>query len=92
MHPVHVSIRWSRKKHLSGKKPSQELVPCGKMVLAKQLSTDPVRRMNPRYKFGNWLDSAECFTGNADGVFRSELVKSEDWNRRAGVTKKPSSA
>ena len=32
---------------------------------------------------------AECFIGNADGVSRA-LVDSEDWNRRAYGTEKPS--
>ena len=39
----------------------------------RKVSTDPVNGMNPRYKFGSWLgmrnNSAECYIGNADGVF-----------------------
>ena len=39
---------------LRGTKPSQECVPVGEKVLAGQISTDPMNRMNPRYKFGFW--------------------------------------
>ena len=35
--------------------------------------------MNPRYQYGVWLgmrnNSAECFIGNADGVFRARVVR-----------------
>ena len=41
-----------------------------------------MNRMNPRYKFGFWLgrrnNSAECFIGNADGVFRAREVRRLD--------------
>ena len=37
---------------LHGKKPSQEFVPCGEKVLARQMPPEPVNRMTPRYKFG----------------------------------------
>ena len=47
----------------------------GEKVLTRQLSTDPMSRMNPRYKFGIWLgttnNSAECFIGHADAVSRA---------------------
>ena len=61
------------------KRPTQEFVPFGEQVLAKQVSTDPVNRMNPIYKFGIWLgmrnNSAESFIANADGVFRAREVR-----------------
>ena len=34
---------------LHGKRPTQEFVPFGEKVLAKQVSTDPIIRMNPEY-------------------------------------------
>ena len=47
-------------------------------MLAIQVSTDPVNRLNPRYKFGIWLgmrnNSAECCIGAADGVFRAREI------------------
>ena len=50
-----------------------------KKVLARQITTDPRNRMNPRYQFGVWLgmrnNSAECFIGNADGVFRAREIR-----------------
>ena len=62
-------------------------------VLAKQISTDPMNRLNPRYKFGTWFgmrnNCAERFIGNADGVFRGLEFK-KDWNSRADGAKKPS--
>ena len=62
------------------KEADAEFVPFGEKVLAKQVSTDPVDGMNPRYRFGIWLgmrnNSAECFIGNADGVFRADWTKS----------------
>ena len=42
-------------ERLRDKKPSQEFVPLGETVLAKPISTDHLKRMNPRYKFGIWL-------------------------------------
>ena len=43
--------------------------------------------MNPRYQYGVWLgmrnNSAECFIGNADGVFRAkEIRRLEPQDRR----------
>ena len=39
--------------------------------------TDPIHRLNPRYKFGIWLGmrnkSAECLTGNAHVLLRDEM-------------------
>ena len=50
-----------------GKKPTQEFVLFGEKVLARPISSEPLKRMNPRYKFGVWLgvrnNSAECFVG-----------------------------
>ena len=40
---------------LHGKKPTQEFVPFGQKVLAKQITTDPMNRTNPRYQYGIWL-------------------------------------
>ena len=66
-------------ERLHGKKPTQELVPFGEKVLARQVTTEPRNRMNPRYRYGVWLgmrnNSAECFIGNADGVFRAREIR-----------------
>ena len=66
-------------KRLHGKKPTRKFVPFGEKVLAKQITTDPMNRMNPRYQHGIWLgmrnNSAECFMGNADGVFRVREIR-----------------
>ena len=66
-------------ERLHGKKPTQEFVPFGEKVLAKQITTDPINRMNPRYHYGIWLgmrnNSAECFIGNPDGVFRAREIR-----------------
>ena len=51
----------------------------GEKVLARQISTEAMNRMNSRYDFGIWLarrsNSAECFIGNADGVFRARGIR-----------------
>ena len=74
---------------LHRKKPSQEFVPSGEKVLARQISTESMKRMNGRCKFGIWLgirnNSAEMQT------VCSLLVTSEGWHRRADLTKKPNS-
>ena len=66
-------------ERLHGKKPTQEFVPFGEEVLARQITTDPRNRMNPRYQCGVWLgmrnNSAECFIGHADGVFRAREIR-----------------
>ena len=66
-------------ERLHGRNPTQEFVPFGEKVLAKQVCTDPANRMNPRYKFGVLFgmrnNSAECFIENADGVFRAREVR-----------------
>ena len=74
------------------KKTSQEFAPFGEKVLARQISTVPMNRLNPRYKFGIWLG-----TRNNGRMFHWRcrrcvlwLVKSEDRHRRAGGTKRPS--
>ena len=55
------------------KRPHEEFVPTGAKVLARPISTDPLNRMNPRYRFGIWFgvrnNSAECFVGTLEGVF-----------------------
>ena len=67
-----------------GNKPTQECVPFGEKVLAKQITTDPMNRMNPRYQCGIWLgmrnNSAKCFSLGMPMVC-SELAKSEDWKK-----------
>ena len=73
-------------ERLHEKMPTQESVPLVEKVLAKQVSADPMNRVNPRYKFGIWLgmrkSSAECFIGNVDGVFRArEIRRLEPWSR-----------
>ena len=54
---------------------TQEFVPFGEKVWARQITTEPRNRVSPRFQYGVWLgmrnNSAECFIGNADGVFRS---------------------
>ena len=49
-----------------------------KRVLARQITTGPMNSMNPRYQYGVWLgirnNSAECFIGNAGGVFRAREI------------------
>ena len=66
-------------ERLHGKKPTQEFVSFGEKVLARQVTTEPRNRMNPRYQYGVWLgmrnNSAECFIGNADGVFRAREIR-----------------
>ena len=62
-------------ERLHGKKPTQEFVPFGEKVLARPISSEPLNRINPRYKFGVWLgvrnNSAECFVATGEGVFRA---------------------
>ena len=42
-------------ERLHGKKPTREFVPFGEKVLARPISSEPLNRMDPRYKFGVWL-------------------------------------
>ena len=78
-------------ERLHGKKPTQEFVPFGEKVLARRITTEPMNRMNPRYQYGIWLgmrnNSAECFIGNADGVFRAREIRRleprDRWDREA---------
>ena len=37
-------------ERMHGKKPTQEFVPFGEKVLARQITTEPTNRMNPRYQ------------------------------------------
>ena len=66
-------------ERLRGKKPAQEIVPFGERVLARQITTDPMNGMTPRYQYGVWRgmrnNSAECFIGNAGGVFRVREIR-----------------
>ena len=66
-------------ERLHRKKPTQEFVPFGEKVVARQITTDPRNRTNPRYQYGVWLrmrnNSAECFIGNADGLFRAREIR-----------------
>ena len=41
-------------------------------MLARQITTDPRNIMNPRCQCGVY--SAECFIGNATGVFRAREI------------------
>ena len=65
-------------ERLHGRKSTQEFVPFGQKVLARRTTTDPINKMNPRYQYGVWLgmrnNSAECFIGNAVGVFRAREI------------------
>ena len=78
-------------ERLHGKKPTQEFVPFGEKVLARRVNTEPMNRMNPRYQCGIWLgmrnNSAECFIGNAEGVFRAREIRrlepQDRWDREA---------
>ena len=77
-------------ERLHGKKPTQEFVPFGEKVLATQISTDPMNRMNPTDQYGVWLgmqnNSAEYFFGDADGVFRIRQIRRLElgrWDKEA---------
>ena len=64
---------------LHGKKPTQEFVPFGEKVLARPIASEPLNRMNPRYRFGVWLgvrnNSAECHVATAECLFRWREVR-----------------
>ena len=78
-------------ERLHGKKLTQKFVPFGEKVLARQISREPLNRMSPRYKFGVSLgvriNSAECFVGTAEGVFRAREVRriehQDRWDKEA---------
>ena len=78
-------------ERMHGKKPPQEFVPFGEEVLARRVTTEPRNRLNPRYQYGVWLgmrnNSAECFIGNADGVFRAREIRrlepQDRWDKEA---------
>ena len=61
-------------ERLHGKKPTQECVPFGEKVLARQITTDPRNRMNPRYQYGFGL-GCEATAQNAS--FGTQMVCSE---------------
>ena len=71
---------------------TQEFVPFGEKVLARQITIEPRNRINPRYQYGVWLgmrnNSAECFIGTQ--MVCSELVKFGDWSLRTDGKQKPS--
>ena len=78
-------------ERLHDKKQTQETVAFGEKVLARPISSEPLNRMNPRYKFGVWLgvrsSSAECFVETAEGVFRAREVRriehQDRWDKEA---------
>ena len=78
-------------ERLHGKKSTQKIVPFGKKVLARTISSESLNRMNPRYKFGVWpgvrSNSAECFAGSAEGVLRAREVRTleqqDSWDKEA---------
>ena len=55
------------------------------------ISSEPLNRLNPRFKLGAWLgvrnSSAECFVGAAQGVFRAGEVRRieqrDRWDKEA---------
>ena len=57
----------------------QEFVPIGEKVLARQITTDPRNGMDSMYQhgvsLGTRINRAECFIGNADGVFRAREIR-----------------
>ena len=63
------------------RKPTQEFVPFGEKVLARPISSEPLNRTNPRYKFGWWLgvrnSSTECFVVTAESVFKTNGTKEQ---------------
>ena len=66
-------------ERLHSMKPTQVFVPFGEKVLAKQFTTDPMNRMNPRYQYGIWLgilsNSADCCIVKAYGVFTAREIR-----------------
>ena len=63
----------------------------GEKVLARPIPSEPLNRMNPRFKFGVWLgvrdNSAECFVETADGAFRARegrrIEHQNRWDKEA---------
>ena len=80
-------------ERLHGKKHTQEFVPFGDKVLARPISSEPLNRKNPRYKFGVWLgvrnNSAQCFVEDGRRCVQSERGQ-EDRTSKTGGTKKQS--
>ena len=66
-------------KDYMARRPTQEFGSFGEKVLARPISSEPLNRINPRYKFGVWLgvrnNGAERFVETAGGVFRSREVR-----------------
>ena len=60
-------------------------------MLSRPIPSEPLNKMNPRYKFGVWLgvrnNSAACFVGTAEGVFRarevSRIEHQDTWDKEA---------
>ena len=60
-------------------------------MLARPISSEPLDRVNPRYKFGARRgvrnNSAECVVGTAEGVFRAREVRrikhQDRWDKEA---------
>ena len=75
-------------ERLHGKKPTEEFVPFGERVLARQITTDPRNRMNPRCQCGVWLgmrnNSAECFIGNGRRCVQSARGQEDKTSRQLG--------
>ena len=88
--PEKVAMGGRQFERLHGKKPTQEFVPFGEKVLARQITTDPRNWINPRYQYGLWLgmrnNSAECFIGNADGVFTAREIRITGTSGQVGNT------
>ena len=65
-----------------GQRPHQAFDPFGEKVPARPTSTDPLNKMNPRYKFGKCLgarnNSAECLAGTLEGVLRAREVRRQE--------------
>ena len=81
--------RWQHSLKLSKggvKKPTQEFVPCEGKVLARPRSTEPLNRMNPRYKYGIWLrvrnNGAECCIRTTEGAFMPREIRGLERHHR----------
>ena len=65
-------------ERLHGKKPTQEFVPFGESV-GKTSHHRSDEQDEPQISVRVWLgmrnNSAECFIGNADGVFRARKIR-----------------
>ena len=78
-------------KDCMARRQHKNFVQFGEKVLVRPISSEPLNRMNPRYKVGVWLgvrnNSAECFVETAEGVFRARKVRSiehqDRWDKEA---------